>query len=341
MDGTSKAAENCRILPILEGQLLTMDKYIDGFFENHKMLATFKPTTQPDARSSVSTLFEETQNVVLRMFKRGFFDKPWILIPLNIDQSHWVTVALLNTCYLGTDQDKVFTGFAYIDNSDLGEIGPEVRQTLMRKGIFNAIIYANLLYGKANLRDAKNYVKLLNNPETFPQILVTPCDWFEQNDNHNCGIYVCLSVLEICTVHSFNYKRRSDFDVDEVGDCFFKEGDWFKLFRNHERPESDVVTSKTGVTFLRLPRQMFIDFQAQVKVLWCRIFAVKRGEVKSNIMFTSSGMPKHVRRNLHHFVWGYPRDDQEQIDEFFSWSCTIERGPDVLDQVNKSNYQTL
>ena len=114
--------------------------------------------------------------------------------------------------------------------------------------IFNAIIYANLLYGKANLRDATLYVKLLNNPETFPQILVPPCDWFEQNDSHNCVIYVCLSVLEICTVHSFNYKRRSDIDVDEVENYFFKEGDWFKLFRNHEHPESDVVTSETGVT---------------------------------------------------------------------------------------------
>ena len=61
MDGTSKAAENCRFLPILEGQLLTMDKYIDGSFENHKMLATFKPTTQSNGLSSVSTLFEETQ----------------------------------------------------------------------------------------------------------------------------------------------------------------------------------------------------------------------------------------------------------------------------------------
>ena len=115
----------------------------------------------------------------------------------------------------------------------------------------------------------------------------------------------------------------------------FKEGDWFKLFRNHESPESDVVTSKTGVTSLGLPRQMFIDFQAQVKVLWCRIFAVKRGEVKNNIMFTSSGMPKHVRRNLHHFVWGYPRDDQEQIDEFFSWNRTTKE--DLMCLINSKN----
>ena len=37
------------------------------------------------------------------------------------------------------------------------------------------------------------------------------------------------------------------------------------------------VTKSSDETSLKLPRQMFINYQAQVKVRWCRVFAVKRG----------------------------------------------------------------
>ena len=68
-----------------------------------------------------------------------------------------------------------------MDNWDLGKVGPEGNIHIDEKGHFQCIIYANLLYGKPNLRDATNVDNLLNNPDTFPQILVPPpCDWFEQ-----------------------------------------------------------------------------------------------------------------------------------------------------------------
>ena len=75
---------------------------------------------------------------------------------MNVNQSHWATAELLNTsCYRGTPQDKLFTGFTYVDISDLGEVGTEVWQALMRKGIFNAINYAKLLYVEGKFKRFK------------------------------------------------------------------------------------------------------------------------------------------------------------------------------------------
>ena len=93
--------------------------------------------------------FKHCEAVVLHCNRRNVFTKPWILIPFNLSNQHWVFVALMDITYLATDQKKKFTVFMYADSMSSKEKPVIIHRLFVLKGIYNFIIFANMLYGKA------------------------------------------------------------------------------------------------------------------------------------------------------------------------------------------------
>ena len=63
-----------------------------------------------------------------------------------------------------------------------------------------------------------------------------------------------------------------------------------------------------------------------MKVLWCRILALKKGVADNTIYFTSTGLPKYVKTNFRHAVWEQEETDQDTINVMFHWNKDKKKG---------------
>ena len=146
--------------------------------DDEEFLSLQKAKTQ----KSIEQCFYGTQKAVHRMNRRKFFSKPWIFVPLNFKDYHWTFVALLNITYLNVEQDKKFTGYMYVDSFKYDLKDNETEQILIKKGIFNFIIYANMMYGKPNRVQYTNLYNLLMDNDRFTRIHVPVVDESTQAD---------------------------------------------------------------------------------------------------------------------------------------------------------------
>ena len=150
-----------------------------------------------------------------------------------------------------------------------------------------------MMYGKPNRVQYTNLYNLLMDNDRITRIHVPVVDESTQADGYNCGDFVLLSILEFFTVNSKKYLTRNNF-VEDEGKFYLHVGDWFYLYRNHTDEENVDPTAPKK----RLVDYAFKDFRKQMKVLWCRILALKKGVADITIYFTSTGIPKYVKTNF-------------------------------------------
>ena len=122
------------------------------------------------------------------MNRRKFSSKPWIFVPLNFKDYHWTFVALLFITYLNVEQDKKFTGYMYVDSFKYDLKDNETEQILIKKGLFNFINYANMMYGKSNRVQYTNLYNLLMDNDRLTRIHVPNVDESTQADHQRSQI---------------------------------------------------------------------------------------------------------------------------------------------------------
>jgi len=302
MDGTTKAAESCMFLTTKDIQDLKLRK------------------NNASAERSAS-MFGDVQRVVNRMKRRGFFKKPWILLPLNLGNFHWVFVALLNVTYLGGDQEggdetgnkknKNFTAFFYYDSLNPEVSRDDALKAMSQYGVVNMIIYANLVFGNPRMTGADIKEKL-GNPEFFPKIEVPISDFVRQEDSNNCGVFVWICLMEMSLVHCRRYLEKKDFDEQKSDDgssstFYLQKGDWFKLLKD---------PSKTNVTSLH--HSIFETIRHHALVLFNRILNVKTKKNRSP-RNPEQKLPQYVFTNLRKYVWEIKDGNRLDIDGLMSW----------------------
>ena len=190
MDDTTKATEFCSFLQFPDTENLAQVDF--GISPG----AGGDIITLPDEKDLKMKLFQNCEQLVMRMQKRGYFQKPWIVMPINIAAGHWSFVGLLNCAYLGTDQEKKFSGFFYYDSLGLDQSRLEPMKMLHNKGILNLIVFANLAFGQPRLTN-HDIRKLLWDPSKFARIAVPDPDKVLQSDGSNCGLHTCLCMMDV------------------------------------------------------------------------------------------------------------------------------------------------
>jgi hypothetical protein len=240
-----------------------------------------------DVTEMKNRYFEGTVKLCYRLNRRGAFKKPWIIIPLNLGGDHWIAVALLNIQHLGQAQEEKFSGFLVYDSYLYGN--PSYLQdmtTLQAKGILNLIVCANKFYGRPRILD-ENISVLMMDPTRFAHITIPEEDYVGQQDQHNCGVFAMLAMIEMSLVHCFHYLSKADFIQKEIGpgDVSFqlKPREWFKLYKNDNGNINEKLCSA---------------FRHQTTCLWNRILTRKS---KKNI---SPRKPTH-----HHHQPNYIREN--------------------------------
>ena len=274
----------------------------------------------PEGKVDKNRMFETCHTLVDRMKRRGFFDKPWILIPLNFGDYHWAFVALLNMTYIGSPQDKKFSGFLYYDS-----FKPQLSRTkaiavLHNKGILNMICYANLVCGNPVL-DSTNIRDMLLDPKVFPKLEIPKEDFVEQHDGCNCGLFVFLNMMDISLVHSFKYQKKDDFqevEDPETGQVtyYLHQGEWYKLFSVRKPPGTRPLRpSKNDGEYMFT---FFSSVREQLLCLWNRIHSLK---AQKNItpQFPKDAIAGYFQTNHRQIIWGIDPDNQELNKGYNHW----------------------
>lgn len=314
MDGTTRAAEFCSFMPTTDTQYIappdSLPKVIDkgnGIFEVVKEIKNV-----PTERLAREHLFRMVVKSTDRCYRMGRFNKPWILVPLNTDRTHWVFVALLNVAYLGTSQQQKFSGFFVYDSLHPNSTREQDLTILHNKGILNLVIYANLVYGNPRLT-TKNIRDICFDPNQFARICVPEVDTVKQVDGCNCGLFVWMNCLEFSTVHSRHYQHMKDFDqfkTEKDGtEYHLKKGDFFKLYRN---------PNKAPTPNSRIPDQVFLAIRNQAQCLSNRIMTLK-WKVNLSPRTPTQSLPKYVSHNFRRHVWDIPDENQKGIDDYQNW----------------------
>lgn len=267
------------------------------------------------------TLFERVVARVDNTYRRGFFGKPWLLLPLNTEGYHWVFVALLNPTYLGTPQEKKFTAFCICDNLHSQRTRTEDMMLLHNRGVLNFLIYANMVYGHPCLT-TQNVREMLFDPNHFARISIPKADQIAQSDGHNCGIFVWMNMLEFSQVHCRHYNSITDFDQDESSsdgiEFTLKPGDYFKIFKNpHPSQETEIRSSKKK--FRDLPPLIFDAIRNQAQCLCNRILTLQTIDKNVSPRFPSTVFPSYIRQNFRKWVWDIEDSNQSGIDDYMSW----------------------
>jgi len=257
---------------------------------------------------------------VQKLRRQGVFDKPWILIPLNIGNLHWVFVALLNASYLGRNQDNKMSGFLYYDSLNPNTSREEALREMHDNGILNLVIYANLAFGHPNLNGDEVKERIISE-ERFPKFEIPMQDFVEQKDGSNCGIFVWLCMLEMSMLHCKKYQKKEDFqsmptDKDGVNKFFLQDGDWFKTFRDPKLG----TAAKTGSTspakrpqVTSLSSDFFWTVREQANVLFNRILTLKTKKHFDPRM-PKQPVPYHYTvPNIVKHIWNYDDTQQEDI----------------------------
>ena len=109
-----------------------------------------------------------------------------------------------------------------------------------------------------------------------------------------------------------------------------KHDDWFSIYRNLGNPNYSPEGPKTSFHI-----NICKDFRNQLKILWCRILSVKRGQIYSSIMFTTAGLPNYVKTNLRQIIWEKSTTDQDEINAMFHWSN--DKKNEILNLIHSKN----
>jgi len=99
----------------------------------------------------------------------------------------------------------VFSGYLYYDSMHLDILEHKIHQILLEKGIFNFLAYANLAYGHPRLslkEDHDVFAAYLTNEHKFARIHIPKEYFVHQFEGTNCGIFICLMIMEFAFVHS-------------------------------------------------------------------------------------------------------------------------------------------
>ena len=337
MNGTTKATESCMFLTTLETQELifggrktfhnqdmakayVLDENEEFKADEEALKKAQQDVTEESKKDRVSS-FWKVQKVVTRMKSRGFFAKPWIIIPINIHRYHWVFLALLNVSYLGSAQDKKFTAAFYYDSFKMRISHEDVMEILNQYGILNLIVYTNLVYGRPAMT-GEDIRKKLFDPEYFPIIQVPLADFVEQIDGFNCGIFVWLCMMEMSLVHSRKYHQQSDFvqetEDDGVTTYLLQKGDWFKLFKKPTKLKGDVSGEDLVVT--SLPSIFFDSVREQALVLFNRILVLKtKNNMEPRRPSASNVLPAYIQTNIRKYVWEIDDNNMESIKVLRNW----------------------
>ena len=314
LDGSTKATLNCFMLKYTDVSWTGPDD-VDEAIENKKKKKRPAPTKSEVLKDAYirQTMFDAVIKSVDRCFRRGAFNKTWILIPLNLGNFHWVFVALMNAAYLGTPQDEKLTGYFLFDSISPQQTREEDMVILHNKGVLNIIVYANLVYGHPRLT-AHNIRDMLFDSTKFAKLGIPYNDTVKQDDAWNCGLFVWMNMLEFSLVHSHRYGSVKDFDIIEKpsstgSDYLLKVGDFLKLFKDND------ATTPSKV----LPEQIFKTIRTQGICLFNRILTLKNSTDSFSPRFPNTTFPKYVRKNFRKFVWGIDDTDQPAIDQYTSW----------------------
>ena len=313
MDGTTKATEFAQLLQCIEmNWMFTNDLALMANDDDDDDCVPIKKV--PDTEAERKTIFHEVQKQVLRMNFRGYFNKRWLLFPINMGNQHWTFAGVLNGACLGSQQDKRFSGYLYYDSYRPQMTRLEELTILHNKGILNILVYANLCCGQPKLTGV-DIRDVIFDPNSFARIAIPHVDRVIQRDGWNCGLFLCMSMMEMSIVHSQKYFQKNHFDegMDGMDRTFFlKEGDWFKLFKE---PRTQSAASKTGPVYPGLPKQIFQSFREQATCLFNRILTLKSSGKEHLPHFPETGVPKYVKKNLKNYVWEYGKDDQKQVQK--------------------------
>ena len=310
MDGSTKATESAMFVSTTDLHCTqTMDD--PEIPRSEVKRASTNPT---EARH----ILDSTTRMVDRLFRHGYFNKPWILIPLNFINYHWAFVAILNGSYLGTDQNKTFSGYLYYDSMKPNMTRTEEIQVLHNKGVLNILVYANLVYGHPRLTGV-DIRQIIFDPNSFARISVPKEDFIRQEDGSNCGFFVFLNFLEMSLVHCPVYLSKRNFKEarDEMGIRYFLQpGDWYKLYTDVNNPRKKPAKGKSNY----LPSQFFETMRVQTLCLMNRILTMKKGK---NYAPRNPGdenvVPTYIRRNFRKYVWDIDDKDQKSINNFNNW----------------------
>jgi len=312
MDNTTKATEFCSFLEYPDTENLAQ------FDMGIRPGAEGDIITLPDEKALKMKLFDSCEKLVMRMQKRGCFQKPWIVMPVNIVGFHWSFVGLLNCAYLGTDQEKKFSGFFYYDSLGLDQSRLEPMKMLHNKGILNLIVFANLAFGQPRLTN-HDIRKLLWDPSKFARIAVPDPDKVLQTDGSNCGLHTCLCMMDVGLMHSRKYQNKADFDEGTYRDeltYFLKQGDFHKIFKD-ENSRTRVVPHK-GKTWGALHSTFFYTMREHLTCLCNRLLTMKTGE-DYQPRVPKLKFPKYIKKNFRKLVWDIDETDQPEINRYQSW----------------------
>ena len=218
LDGTTIASQHCSFVSCNEMQLL--------MFDNNQNQDTI--------------CFKSCINLVQNVQAQNGFETKWICFPINNGDNHWTFLAVLNMTYLQTAQKDKLTAFLYYDALSKKTSRDDCMLILQNKGIFNFIICANVMFGKPDGLPKQDLLNLLVSTETFSRIHVYHDDSPLQVDGYNCGVLVCLCMMEIALNLSHKFQSLDDFDIPDgspksikiydEGDVVFKRGTFFQLF---------------------------------------------------------------------------------------------------------------
>jgi len=267
--------------------------------------------------------YQKVAGHVNKLKRQGYFKQPWILIPLNIGNWHWVFVALLNVSYLGAPQDKKMTGFFYYNGMNPDTSHEQVMERMHDNGILNLVIYANLAFGHPNLSGADIKARIVDK-KFFPKIEVPIQDFVEQSDSYNCGIFVWLCMLEMSLVHCKKYQKMEDFQYKEDEDKFFlQDGDWFKTFKDpkpaeKKQPARAKAKEKKPVA-ISLKRDFFLALREHATVLINRIIKMRTKKHHDPWMPNQVPPYRYTIPNIVRHIWNYDDKEQAKINVLNNW----------------------
>ena len=287
-----------------------------------------KVSQESNKKNTSSTMipkgpYQKVAAHVNKLKRQGFFKQPWILIPLNLGNYHWVFVALLNVSYLGTPQDKKMTGFFYYDGMNPNTSHEQAMEYMHDNGILNLVIYANLAFGHPNLFGSEIKERIVDK-KRFPKIEVPIQDFVEQNDGYNCGIFVWLCMLEMSLVHCKKYQKMEDFQYKEdVGTFFLQDGDWFKTFKDPKlaektQPAKTKATEKEPVA-ISLKKEFFLAIREQATVLINRIRKMRTKKHYDPWKYNKVPPYRFTIPNIVRHIWNYEEKDQAKINTLNNW----------------------
>ena len=304
MDGSTKASQHLSIVSLTDIYRLSYDV--------------------SETAEDLNNIFKNCIEVVHKMKARCMFGKSWMALPINMNNQHWGLLCLLNPTYLAEEQDKMFTAYFFYDPMCRDLCRAFEMEIMMRKGVLNFLVYANMAFGNPRIlpsidsNDLSRVRNMLLDDKVFTRICVPRGDSVEQRDGYNCGVYLLFCLQEMSLLHTAKYKAKSDFvSVRDSEDVAFKSGEFFSLYfpPTQKRPPNG-----------GLSHAMLAGFRDQTLCLFNRILTLKspideETNAKKTVkpIIPSQTPPNWFRQNMRRLAWEIEDRDQIAINTYMEW----------------------